>query len=235
MKKILVLVFALMILTASLFAQDISKKEAEDIALSDAGLTSSSVSALRSHKDRDDGTFVYDVSFRAGDKEYEYEIEISDGFISEKKWETYKGKRGYDVNIESSEALSAALINAGVKDYSNQRVHLDSDDGQMVYEVEFSSSSSYYKYKINAADSSVVEKSVKNYRSQSSTSISEKEAVSLVLSRVDGASEDDMYIYKEYDDGRLVYKGELWSGRYEYEFEIDASTGRFLEWDKDRI
>ncbi len=43
-----------------------------------------------------------------------------------------------------------------------------------------------------------------------------------------------MRIRLDYDDGRLIYEGVLWHGGYEYEFEINAESGRFLEWDRER-
>lgn len=35
------------------------------------------------------------------------------------------------------------------------------------------------------------------------------------------------------DDGLLIYEGEALAGGAEYEFEIDAYTGRLLEWERD--
>lgn len=35
------------------------------------------------------------------------------------------------------------------------------------------------------------------------------------------------------DDGRLQYEGELAKGGWEYEFEIDAKTGRILKWEEE--
>ena len=42
-----------------------------------------------------------------------------------------------------------------------------------------------------------------------------------------------MRIRLDRDDGREVYEGEVYYDRTEYEFEIDASTGSFLEWSAD--
>lgn len=42
-------------------------------------------------------------------------------------------------------------------------------------------------------------------------------------------------IYKEYDDGRLIYNGEFFYNMLEYEFEIDAVSGTILDWDVESI
>ena len=41
--------------------------------------------------------------------------------------------------------------------------------------------------------------------------------------------------YKDYDDGRAEYDIKIRSGDYEYEFEIDAASGKILSKDVDRI
>ncbi len=40
-------------------------------------------------------------------------------------------------------------------------------------------------------------------------------------------------VKQDYEDGRLVYEGEFHCNHMEYEFEIDAATGVFLDWDVD--
>ena len=54
-----------------------------------------------------------------------------------------------------------------------------------------------------------------------------------MLDRVPGATESDVRIRLDRDDGREVYEGELYYDRTEYEFEIDASTGSVSEWSAD--
>lgn len=53
----------------------------------------------------------------------------------------------------------------------------------------------------------------------------------LVLSRLPGAQIGEVDL--DEDDGRLVYKGSAVSGETEFDFEIDAYTGTFAEWDAD--
>ena len=38
---------------------------------------------------------------------------------------------------------------------------------------------------------------------------------------------------KDYDDGREIYDVEFHKGNYEYNYDIDASTFRVLDWDRD--
>lgn len=59
----------------------ISAAEAKSIALAHAGLTEAQVKSLRAEYDRDDGRPEYDVEFRVGNMEYEYEIHAETGKI----------------------------------------------------------------------------------------------------------------------------------------------------------
>ena len=46
-----------------------------------------------------------------------------------------------------------------------------------------------------------------------------------------GAQLDSMEM--DEDDGMLLYEGDAWLDGQEYEFELDARTGRLLEWERD--
>ena len=59
----------------------ISKAEASEIALGDAGLSEGEVTALRTKLDFDDGHFQYDVDFYSNGIEYEYTIQAKDGGV----------------------------------------------------------------------------------------------------------------------------------------------------------
>ena len=57
------------------------------------------------------------------------------------------------------------------------------------------------------------------------------EARTLVLKKVPGATITKIEL--DYDDGRKIYEGEAYKDGYEYEFEINASTGKFIKWEQD--
>lgn len=65
------------------------------------------------------------------------------------------------------------------------------------------------------------------------TGLSVEEASQLVLDRVPGATTDDLRIELDEDDGRYKYEGEVIYNQVEYDFEMDANTGNFLEWEED--
>lgn len=62
-------------------AEEITAEKAKSIALAHAGLKADQVTRLRAEKDRDDGLWVFDVEFRHGGFEYEYEIHAQTGKI----------------------------------------------------------------------------------------------------------------------------------------------------------
>ena len=108
-----------------------------------------------------------------------------------------------------------------------------------VYEIEFSSAGVEYEYEINAATGEVlIWKSEGDDRPASTPSsgqeIGIEQAKELALQRA-GITGDVRFLKekREYDDGRLIYELEFWSGGIEYECEIDAITGAIRNWDSD--
>lgn len=60
---------------------ELTQEQAIEIALAHAGLTAVQATRVKIEKDRDDGVWIYEIEFRNGRTEYEYEIRISDGKI----------------------------------------------------------------------------------------------------------------------------------------------------------
>lgn len=65
-------------------AQKISARQAEDIALKDAGIARSDADRIFSHFEMDDGFYQYEVQIHEGEYEYEYTVSAEDGRIFEK-------------------------------------------------------------------------------------------------------------------------------------------------------
>lgn len=94
----------------------------------------------------------------------------------------------------------------------------------------------------NAADGNVQNGgtqngTTQNESSQNSTEASEisiEKATEIALERVPGATENDIRIQSDYDDGRHRYEGDIIYDGKEYDFEIDPATGTILEWSEER-
>lgn len=158
--------------------------------------------------------------------------------------------------IDEATAESIAMEHAGVTECSIHRVELDTEDGRQVYEVEFFAGNTEYDYTIDRETGEILsydqdiegwglgngqqngsgngrKNGQENSTASSSGPITLEEAVQLVLDRVPGASASDVQIEFERDDGKDIYEGEVTCNRTEHEFQIDASTGNFIEWSVD--
>lgn len=147
--------------------------------------------------------------------------------------------------ITKDKAKSIALQDAGVKESDTEFLWVkeDYDDGRAIYEVEFYANGTEYDYDIEKSTGKILSSDfdIENYtpgngnggntnNGASGTVLSLDKARSLALARVPGATEKDIRIQLERDDGRQVYEGEIYYNRMEYEFEMDAATGNFIEW-----
>lgn len=64
--------------------------------------------------------------------------------------------------------------------------------------------------------------------------VSMEEATSTALGKVPGATQNDIRIELDFDDGKYKYEGDIIYQQQEYDFEIDANTGAVLSWSQER-
>lgn len=68
------------------------------------------------------------------------------------------------------------------------------------------------------------------------TILTEQEAKQIALSKVPGATEEDIRKFKkDTDDSVWEYEGEIHYNGMEYEFVINAYDGTILEWDEEPL
>lgn len=147
--------------------------------------------------------------------------------------------------ITESQALEIAYQHAGVKpeEVLRHRVKLDIDDGVQEYDVNFFTQGNEYDYDISAAtgeirsfDHEVEDTSWMGGSSAApAASVTIEDAKRLALDRVKGATDSNIQIKTDLEDGRTVYEGKIVFDNMEYDFEIDAASGAFLEWDVESV
>lgn len=199
---------------------DIGRDAALEAALNDAGVSESDTTRLTVSEDRDDGRKVYDVKFDAAGKEYDYEIQASDGRILSSDIENIDD---YVASQESSGGNASSQGNAsGQTDDSTV-----SQSTQQGNTADSTGSNS-------TGNNSTGNNSGSNAGTNADVAVSQEQAIQIALERVSGATEQDIRIELDYDDGRYKYEGDIRYNNREYDFEIDANTGTILEWSEER-
>ena len=100
----------------------IGHEKALDIALEKAGADRSSATEMKYEFDCEKGVLIYDVSFRVGDYEYDYDINAYDGSVvsSEKEYDP--------VTPAQSSSSSASSSSSSASSSSQPRYDYDDDD-----------------------------------------------------------------------------------------------------------
>lgn len=136
----------------------VSLEAAKKIALEDAGTAESDVTFFSEKQEIEDGVSVFDIEFFTETEEYEYHIRADNGAVYSKSVEARQSAAGTGTQITEEAAKAAALEHAGLSAdaVSFRKVKLDRDDGQPVYELEFTENGTTYEYEIHAETGAVV-------------------------------------------------------------------------------
>lgn len=140
--------------------------------------------------------------------------------------------------ITRERAMEIALADAGVSadGASFVRSHLDRERGRKVYDIEFYIDNMEYDYEIDAATGEIlsVDRDAEYWGETSDATIGEDEAVRIALEDARVDETQSMRVRLDRDDWRLEYEVEFTTADREYEYTIDASSGRILETDVER-
>ncbi len=221
-------------------------KTAIDLAVDETGLYSDEVFVTKAELDKEKGVAVYEIELVTKDGKAEYDINAIDGTVVTGKKQPAANNSTLDKNLE--EAKKIAFKHAGVNssNVTVKKAKLDRDDGVFVYEIEFYTADYEYEYEISA-DGKILEYSTKAIKKPVSEKVDGKPAdkpisqgnVDLEAAKkiaVDHAKVDakNIMIKKaklDKEDGISVYEIEFYTASHEYEYEIDAATGRIIDFD----
>ncbi len=150
--------------------------------------------------------------------------------------------------IDLEEAKSIALEHSGLSenDVVFVETKLDRDNGRDEYDIEFTSGSVKYEYEIDAGSGNVLgfsSESISESRADTETSLSGEgseqltvdEAKAIALEHAGFAADQVVFTKSEldYDNGTAEYEIEFKANGLEYEYKINASTGKIIEFDTD--
>ena len=112
----------------SSLAEQITLAQAEEIALSDAGLTASDVITIKTKQDTENGVSIYDITFSSKYTRYEYEVKADTGNIYSKSIETLTSQENVpdevvqNVNSQDETQIDSNLSSQVQQDTIQQNV-----------------------------------------------------------------------------------------------------------------
>ena len=155
-----------------------------------------------------------------------------------------KSRNKYNRNIASNSyigvnrAMNIALKKVpGANSSHMKEIHLDRENGRMVYEGEIYYNGQEYEFDIDAVTGDIVKwkaetKSTPSYNNRSvnaTQQVTPERAKSIALAQVSGANQSHVgKVDLDLDNGTPVYEIEIFYNNSKYEFDIDASTGEVI-------
>ncbi len=240
----------------------IGKDKAKTIALSHAGIDESIIFDFECELEYENGKMIYEVDFHSGSKEYEYDIDALNGVIIKSHNEIENDlptenssdiPNSSNVKIDKSKAKNIALNHAGVKEsnISQYEIELEKDDGRWEYEISFNVGNTEYDYTINAETGKIID-SEKDYdddykpqndttSSKPSTSSTNSSLITKVKAKeialnhagVKATAIREYEIELDKENGINEYEISFKCGKYEYDYSINAETGKIIKSEKE--
>lgn len=203
----------------------IGEEAAEEFAILDAGVKPDEVSGMHTDLEKDNGQYVYDIVFYAGDIKYEYELLAEDGKVLEKEVEKKKEKVQAKTTTDKASGTSENKNSSQIK--SEEKA------------AETASETEKEKSTQTGADQSAQDKQAdgQTQKSTESTYISVDEAKQIALDHAELTEEEVMFSTAKFendDDDGEEYEIEFYVGDIEYEYEIDAITGEIRDFSKEQ-
>ena len=213
----------------------ITQEEAELLAFTHAKTTRNDIRNLQTKEDVEDGITVYEVSFNHDVFKYEYKIVKNSAQIIKYEVENlqYTKKTNQPTPITLEEASKKALNRVPGASNQNLKIEADIDDGKAIYEGDIYYNNKEYEFEIDATTGAFLKWEEEAMKANTTVKLTKDEATAIALKKVPGARHSDVSIHLDEEDGILIYEGDIHHQGYEYEFEIDATNGAIISWEKE--
>lgn len=163
------------------------------------------------------------------------EIALQDAGVSESDISRFQSSKDRDDGRTLYEIQFAS-------DNTEYEYEINAKDGEILnYSTENLNNNGNSNAAANGTDAGQAQNNTQNSGQNNSgttqnvnVQISEADAKAAALERVPGATEQDLRMELDRDDGKYIYEGDIIYQQKEYEFEIDANTGNFLKWSEER-
>lgn len=190
--------------------------------------------------DSDDGLFEYKVDFTTSSCHGKYEINSQSGKVLEREIDFYtfldsaSGSETADglLSYEKVQSIVAAQVPGGVL----KELELKRKDGIYLYEAEVRMGGDDFDMLLNAKTGELLWSEYPSFStpqksSNAAGSITMERAVQIAMVKTPGTLKRSKLDMDEGAHG--VYEITIVNGAWEYEYEIDASTGAVLDYDAD--
>lgn len=199
---------------------EISKKQAEEIALSKSG----GGKIVESKLDFEDGRKVYEIDIINGNSKYEMDVCVTDSKIYDYKVKMYSttvpGKN--EISIEKAQDIALIKTNGG----EIVECKLDFEKGRKVYEIEIIKGNTKYEMNVCVTDSKIYNYKAKTYKNvvTNSNEITKEKAQEIALKRTNGGKVIKTKL--DFEKGRKVYEIEIVNGNVKYEMDVCVTDSK---------
>ncbi|WP_432363308.1 PepSY domain-containing protein [Sporosarcina sp. UB5] len=137
------------------------------------------------------------------------------------------------ISLQAAKQIAIEKVKNGVV----TEIELDKDDGRYHFDVDLKDGKYEYDLEVDAYTGAIIkfekelEKDRKQAVSQSQKLLTKEEAIAIAKTKAAGTVKE---FELDSDDGRKEYDIEMRDGEFKYEIELDAVTGEFLKFEKER-
>ena len=244
---LLVLVIIGVLIYAFVFRETVTETEAKNIAMEYANVVEDNITVLSIKKDHEDRE--YEIKFYDDLYEYEMEINYHTGEVVNFEKDIRENVNIQDnqtVSMTEEEAKAIALQRVGKSsdEVTFTRVRMDRENGITVYEVDFYDTEKEYEISIDIDTKEIInyqEDYFHTHHNNSNTTttndyIGVERAKEIVLNHT-GLNSNDVTFHKvelDVDYSIATYEIEFYYQYFEYEYELNATTGEILKYQRDR-
>ena len=204
-------------------AKFISPEEAKEIALKDAELdrNKQKIVFTKEELSRNKGRPCYLLDFYTDENQYHYEIDAKTG-------EVIYGRK----YILLTEAKKIAVDDAGCTErvtFAEEEL-VDGGIKTPYYLLVFADNKTQWTYRINAVSGDILEKKEKNIGEADLISLEKAKSIALKDAALVENAEKIVFTKEELirNQSKPYYLLEFYTGKYQYHYEIDATTGDII-------